>query len=255
MDQINKRTINENIIDIRKQFFFDKISKEGISQYFLYNLYCSHAKELNLINNEEQRRFSNNLNIKDVSPNILSSANRNYLNKNYNEEDVISFPSCMQFRKYWASDMKKRGYSDLEILRWLGHHDEKMLGYYGETEESVIENIDFSKDRLKDVLENDETILGPRGRQYKEDFIKIAKENSKKSIDKVIDIILGQKQIRRKSGGFCCKANIGRPCSFDSQTDRFYCAYEMCPNQCHMYYDLPLKMLEHEIELLKKNSI
>ena len=57
----------------------------------------------------------------------------NYLNKNYNEEDVISFPSCMQFRKYWASDMKKRGYSDLEILRWLGHHDEKMLGYYGET--------------------------------------------------------------------------------------------------------------------------
>lgn len=101
------------------------------------------------------------------------------------EEDVIFFPSCMQFRKYWASDMKKRGYSDLEILRWLGHHDEKMLGYYGETEESVIENIDFSKDRLKDVLENDETILGPRGRQYKEDFIKIAKENSKKSIDKV----------------------------------------------------------------------
>ena len=53
---------------------------------------------------------------------------------------------------------------------------------------------------------------------------------------------------------FCCKANIGRPCSFDSQTDRFYCAYEMCPNQCHMYYDLPLKMLEHEIELLKKRD-
>ena len=73
--------------------------------------------------------------------------------------------------------------------------------------------------------------------------------------------------IRQKNGGVCIKPAIGRPCSFDSETNDIYCAFGMCPNQIHIYYNLPyyydvFKNLQlsynHNLEkgfkmLLKKN--
>ena len=238
ISKISNKIKNIRPLDLRKKYIFESgsFTTDDIRNQ-LYEISLCYSNELGTINNSEKWRFSNQ---KEIKTDFGMA--------------ILSIPAPRQFRKYWACDMKKRGYSDLEIMRWLGHIDEKMLGYYGETEEIVVDNIDFSKNTLRNILKKNDNILGPRGKQYQKDITEIAKQNSYKSTEEIIDQVLKQKQIRRKNGGFCCKPNIGRPCKFDSNTDRFYCAYEMCPNQCHMYYDLVYYLKEFEILKLTYNT-
>ena len=39
-------------------------------------------------------------------------------------------------------------------------------------------------------------------------------------------------------GGFCVKSAPGRVCEYDAAVDEFFCAYGMCPNQCHFFFNL-----------------
>ena len=242
-------TVKTLIPDAKEYLFNRMINKDNVTNYFRTEC-VSNARRLGLVNNVDKWRFFSNKQVKELK----NTSNFKKKVMQYDDTDIISIPSIRQLRKYWACDMKKRGYSDIEIFRWMGHTDEKMLGYYGEFEEGPLEDMDFAKSRLKSIIEDNDKILGLRGKQYESDIRKIVSENTNHTLEEIENIILGKKQFRRKWGGFCCKPNIGRPCDYDSATDRFYCAFQMCPNQCHMYYDLSYYIDEFYILIKTYNS-
>ena len=43
----------------------------------------------------------------------------------------INIPRLKQFRVYFDSELKRRGFNDFSRAKLLGHHDEKMFDYYG----------------------------------------------------------------------------------------------------------------------------
>lgn len=47
------------------------------------------------------------------------------------EEKYINIPKIKQFRVYFESKLKRRGFNDFARANLLGHDDKKMLDYYG----------------------------------------------------------------------------------------------------------------------------
>ena len=160
---------------------------------------------------------------------------------NIKPDDNISLPQSSQFRVYFASELHNRGVSDITIAKMLNHHDDKMLGYYGRDANEVQENLAFSKNIISYVVDDNYKILGTRSEQYIEqinDFLAYEEPNAAPDLEQAKEKILDTMPIRSLYGGFCMKANVGRVCEFDAAVDEFYCAYGMCPNQCHFFFNL-----------------
>lgn len=157
---------------------------------------------------------------------------------------VYSMPRLKQLRVYYASDLRKQGVSSLTIAKFMGHTAAPMIDYYGRDVSGPQEDYDFSADFLRTVLNEHDRLLGPRGKEYMEQINDILKSIDNSIHEKIIpseaiEEVLKRMPIRQKSGGVCIKPAIGRPCSFDSKTDELFCAFGMCPNQIHIYYNLP----------------
>ena len=203
----------------------EKITGENIT-YELQKLctkYCQTLRNVNLSDKEHEQSF--------------------YRKVRTRNGDIVSLPRLKQFRVYYSSDLRKQGVSSLTIAQFLGHTASQMIDYYGRDVNPIQENYDFSKEFMKNIIQEQDKLLGPRGKEYEDQIheilSKIENKIQGKYIDDAVEEVLKQMPIRQKNGGVCIKPAIGRPCSFDSETNDIYCAFGMCPNQIHIYYNLP----------------
>lgn len=208
----------------------------GTSIEIFNKKFCiKYRTKLNSLNRKDQESFETNLDGKILNENF----NEMYVYYGLKEDDVISVPSIRQFRVYFASDLSERGVDHKTISYLLNHKTEDMWGYYVRPKHKVQEDIDFSKEVVKEIIQDNTKILGPKGEAIKEKIDDLIKENNfnvVEDFDAIIDLVCNEMPIRAKEGGFCIKSNPRRQCRHDANTDEFLCAYGCCPNHCHFYF-------------------
>lgn len=156
----------------------------------------------------------------------------------------INIPRLKQFRVYFDSELKRRGFNDFSRAKLLGHHDEKMFYYYGRDVTILEEDINFSQILIKDFI-NDSSlkILGPKGNIYTKRIRKFLDKLDKKKIQGAYNIeelsqeLMNEMPIRTKLGGCCIKPYSNAECNKNDNTDEYLCSYGLCENQCHFFYN------------------
>lgn len=198
---------------------------------------------------------------------ILGSYLKKLISKNdilFNKEidrEILGSIKIYQFRVYFDTELRRRGFNDFQIAKMMGHKDEKMLGYYAREVDSIQEDIEYSKNIVEAVLTEDTNILGPRGSLYTKNM-KDRLDNTNITIEDsfkvAVDSIISDLPIRQKAGGFCICANKSRNCIVDTdeEINEVLCTYGLCPNQCHVYFDLKYYYDEFQrsIYLVKRNK-
>lgn len=224
----------------------DKSLRSNISSTALENTnirFCvKYNKELNLLNTLDFDSFEGCVTYNEGKLNRFIPQN-SAIKYGIKNGDKLSYPIIKQFRVYVASELRERGVDDRTTAYLFNHHCVEMYGYYARPKHSVQEDIDFSREIVRDVVQDKTKILGPKGEALMEKINGIIKANNlnvEKDLDTIIEKVCNEVPIRAKTGGFCMKSNPRRQCRHDAKTDEFLCAYGCCPNHCHMYFMLPI---------------
>lgn len=199
-------------------------------RFFFHKLCIDHCKEFRLLNSKYKKCFPRNVKAKYLFP-----------NDGYSDEDVISIPNPYQLRVYFATELRIRGLADIQISKMLNQKDMKMLGYYVRVPEQEIEDYKFSKEVIEYVSKNNYNILGQRGAERTrliKSFFKRDNPTVVADMDEVIKKASDSMCITQKHIGFCIKGSKTRSCTHDGTTDEALCAYDMCQNQCHMFFNI-----------------
>ena len=77
-----------------------------------------------------------------------------------------------QFRVYFDTELRKRGFNDFQIAKMMGHKDEKMLGYYAREVDSIQEDIEYME------VKKDNKDLVRRINKLEQEKSKLEKENA-----------------------------------------------------------------------------
>lgn len=156
---------------------------------------------------------------------------------------TINVPSTMQFRVYVCTYMWEHGIPLAYIRRFMGHLSEEMSGYYVRPADHTAERTSAAETVLSSMLIDDDSLIGFRGSELKNNIMKFLSENGLEKINAATDIheiedILGDRVIiRAKEGGVCaCIKTTFMPCSQDAQSNEALCAYGDCPNIYRFYY-------------------
>ena len=154
----------------------------------------------------------------------------------------INIPALKQFRVYFYTELRRRGYSPQMVSILMNHHDEKMHDYYGRAvTDSIEEDLYYTKKVLNDVLVGDVNLLGPNAKAMANrlnSFVLNKNIKTAKNIEKIIEKIQGEMPCRSLNGGLCIKPNTTRTCEFETASDELACAYGYCPNQYHFVFNL-----------------
>lgn len=246
--------INGRLMPYRSQRIDKEIVKICINNYI----------ELDLLNRKDCNRFCRK--ITNESTILNREIKRLLKNVSLEDSDYISIPQSKQFRVYVSTDLHNRGLSDRQIAKMLGHTTTLMYGYYTREVHPIQEDIEFSKEIVEEIVTDDLTILGNKGNDFKNKINEVINENNfsvETDLQSIIDKICMEMPIRSKLGGFCVKSNPRRECRHDANTDEYMCAYNCCPNHCHLYFMAPiayskckeqLKILEYDLASNFKNA-
>lgn len=214
-------------------------------------LCIKHCKEFDLVNTKDKDSFAGSL-VYDPKKKYGISCSL-FEKSGIKEGDTLSYPIIKQFRVYMASELRERGIDDRTTAFLFNHHCVEMYGYYARPKHSIQEDIDFSREIVKDVVRDNTKILGPKGAALTDKINSIIETNHfnvEIDLDAIIEKVCEEVPIRAKLGGFCMKSNPRRECRHDAKTDEFMCAYGCCPNHCHMYFMLPITF--EKVQALKK---
>lgn len=162
--------------------------------------------------------------------------NIEYLKENNNDE--FKKPTYKEFRVYVSTEFENRGVSQTMIRKMFGQKAKAMDGYYSRSSHPIQENILFTRKILKEIIEDDLTILGSKGKLDNRVLNKLVERNCMKTIDEVIDVAAGVLPIRSTNGGFCMKLHPAKKCEVETEIDPIYCAYGVCPNRVHLYFHI-----------------
>lgn len=175
----------------------------------------------------------------------------------------IHIPETRQYRVYLATDLYNKAVPLIYIQKYMAHLSEYMLGYYVRPKDTYQENIKYSEQVIKEITEEDLTLLGGSliGEDIKNNIQKFINDNNfnvKTDIDTIMKELGDKVIIRGKTGGVCIKTSL-MPCAKDARTNEMMCAYNLCPNLFHFYYMIDVsylnfKTLQDTYKTLKKNN-
>lgn len=168
---------------------------------------------------------------------VIKQFNKKY-KTNFKHNDVISYPTCHQFRVHLCTELYFKNIPLKVIQHYMDHLSEEMADYYVRRPEYSEKEEEFAKSVLKIIVEEGVKPLGGNSDALVtkiNEFIKEGNFNVKKDIDTVISELKRKMPIKEKFGGICIKSGPRRDCSKDAATDEFYCAYNVCPNHFHLY--------------------
>lgn len=195
--------------------------------------------------------------------NITATPDTRYSTKAIKMPDgnYINIPHMKQFRVYVNSELKRRGMSTFQIAKIFGHHDEKMFDYYERTIEDK-ENDEYTNMIISDILDDETYVLGPKGDEYTEVILDsknktmmelyandlydtneeslnadLSDEIKVKVVENVVKYMSTHYPIRQLSAGCCIRPHVLATCENSRGADEYMCAYGLCANQCHFYFD------------------
>lgn len=221
----------KTIKELQTSKYLGNVKYNKLAKYFKA-LIINNAEQLNCVSDQPREEF-------DGKPiKVESESGTKYIN----------IPKMKQFRVYLASELQRRGYNDFAIASLLGHKDAKMLGYYvrpiAKSEEDKIYRDMF----LRDVIEDDLKIIGPRGDEYTARINTFMESHKgldiRSSLREIADDIDGLMPMKVIPGGFCiCPApKMSCEAMNKDNADSIYCAYGLCSNQSHLYFDMPFHL-------------
>jgi len=156
---------------------------------------------------------------------------------------TLTFPTTQQFRVHVCTDLYHKGVPLQYVQKFMGHLSHEMQGYYVRPKNQIQENVEFSKRTLQNILSGRVTLLGSNSNDLTskiQDFVEENHFNVQKDLDTIVNSLLNKIPIRQKMGGVCIKSSILRDCSVDAKTNEFYCAYGVCPNVFHFFYNIDI---------------
>jgi integrase len=206
----------------------------------------------------------------DVPINKQASLNTIKITKDYErflniigkKGKTLTYPKNQQYRVHMCTELYNKGVPLKYIQKFMGHLSSDMQDYYIRPKNQIQENIEFSKKTIEDIITGKLTLLGSNSNDFTNkihEFIEKNKFNVKKDIDTIVDSLIKKIPIRQKSGGVCIKSSVLRECSIDAKTNEFYCAYGVCPNVFHFFYNIDIsyrkvKELSKSIKINSKNG-
>ena len=231
----NETTIKavNTIRKLKVSKYLGDVTYEKLYKFF-QSLVCEHASELGCLSAEPLDGFD----AKPIQVTMRTDGSTMY----------VSMPKMKQFRVYLASELRRRGYNDFSIASLLSHKGEQMLGYYARPIAKSEEDKIYRDMFLKDVIEDDLKIIGTRGDEYTariNTFMENHKElDVRSSLREIADDIDGLMPMKVIPGGFCICLAPKMSCEAMNKenADSIYCAYGLCSNQSHLYFDMPFHL-------------
>lgn len=157
--------------------------------------------------------------------------------KNYGKPVVI--PTSKQYRVHVITELYHQNVPLLFIKRYMGHLYADMTAYYVRPKSIEQEEIKAKRKVLEEIITNKAGLLGNDSEKITaniKEFIKNGKYNVEKDINTIIDDLSNEFVVRTKRNGACIKTSR-RECSRDARTNKIFCAYNLCPNLFHFYYN------------------
>lgn len=159
----------------------------------------------------------------------------------------ISAPTPTQFRVHLCTTLYEKGVSLLYIQRYMGHLSEDMIGYYARPKDTYQESVRYAEEIIKSIVVEDARLIGGRfGDEVKtniEEFVEQGAFNVETDLHGIIEAFGPNLIIRGKRGGTCIKDSM-MPCTKDVRTNELLCAYDLCPNLFHFYYNADISYMD-----------
>lgn len=180
--------------------------------------------------------------------------------KNKRKGSVV-IPSSKQFRVHAITELYHRNVPLLFIKRYMGHLYEDMTAYYVRPKEIEKKELEAKRKVLEEIITNKATPLGNDSKDIVNNIKKFIEKNNynvEKDLNTIIDELSDEFVIRMKRNGVCIKTSR-RACARDARTDKIHCAYDLCPNLFHFFYNATetyqdIKDCEKTYKYNKKND-
>lgn len=157
------------------------------------------------------------------------------------DDDVFSYITVHQFRVHVCTELYYKKVPLDVIAFYMSHLSEDMSDYYVRRPERTEEENHIVDSILTDILKNDVIPIGSQSDALKKRIDEFITENNfdvEKDLETIISTLKKRIPIKLKNGGICMKSGAKRPCSMDADTDEFYCASDVCPNNFRLYWHL-----------------
>ena len=155
-------------------------------------------------------------------------------------DDSLVHPVFHQFRVTVATKLYEAGVDMRYIRKQMSHLSEDMTAGYIRSDRQIEK---AASEAVYDALLNDGAkLIGPHGDEFArkvEAYVEGLDEKVKSDMGAVVEAAAGRYPLRRKVGGVCIRCGNVVPCKASGGTDEIYCAFGVCPNQCHMFFMLP----------------
>lgn len=171
-------------------------------------------------------------------------------------EDTITYPTLRMFRVTVCTTLHRRGVPLSYIQKHMNHLSPDMTESYIRAEKKADEI--YSNNVYRAVLGEGTKILGLNGDPFTQkikDFIAHLKPEIRSDFDELIKSVGNRYPLRSKVGGFCIRCGGIVPCKENDKTDEIYCAFNMCPNRCFVYFfaDAAYKDFKNGIRAMNRN--
>ncbi|WP_113675761.1 hypothetical protein [Vallitalea guaymasensis] len=175
----------------------------------------------------------------------------------------LTYPTTIQYRVHVCTALYEKGVPLEYIKRYMGHLTREMEGYYVRPKKYKQENVEYSRKVLNNIVTGKTKLLGGESQQLTDRIQKFIEDNPEKvypNVDEIIDTLLETVPIRQKIGGVCIKGTVIRDCSKDEITNKLYCAYGVCPNLFHFFYNIDvsyrkIKELTQSLNINEKRGL
>lgn len=151
--------------------------------------------------------------------------------------DVFVYPTPHQFRVTVCTALYEQGVDLRFIKQHMSHLTEDMAAYYIRSDKEI--EYKCSLEVYECVFNDGSKLLGKHGDEFVE-RVKAFIENNRERVvaDNIAIAELAAKEfpLRKKIGGVCIRCGQIVPCQENKQTDELLCAFNLCPNHCHMYF-------------------
>lgn len=158
--------------------------------------------------------------------------------KGLRPDDILVYPATHQFRSTVATSMLEQGVDPHFIQEHLGHSAYDITTGYFKNDQDV--NRRYTETVYRCIVEDGAKPIGPHADEFMARIQAfIDSEMSAKVVPDVetLESKLAHKfPLIKKVGGMCIRCGAVMPCEDMDETNKIYCAFRICPNQCIMYF-------------------
>ena len=173
-----------------------------------------------------------------------------YVNTQKVGDIYVAVPTTRQFRVHLCSELYYVHNVPLEFIRkFMCHLTTEMESYYVRPADNRHEEAAKNEKMLRELITGDTKLLGGRSKDITanlEKFLKAGKYNIKTDLDQIIEDLRGKIAIKAKRCGYCVKSSKFMSCKDDLNTNEMYCAFDVCPNLCSVYYMVPVSYNDYQ---------